>query len=164
MGDFGESLFAKARGPIPFHERIERQAGDLRHGFSSFVNEFVGTDYSILTQKYDERTRSLQPLYQLYGEIVIDGRPEPFIFDYTLNNEGVCYHRFAAKKSKIEFVNELVKQVQYTSHFPTLLQSRSSDQELVVQRNGAQYRIGVTPSSIVSFTDQGITYRLFKMC
>jgi hypothetical protein len=164
-----ETLLAGSLKTISYDPRVAEQRHDWRHGFTDFIDVLVGTQYSRLTEWFDEKTQRLQPLYQIYGEVEFGGsKPEPFIFDFCFNQLGQCYHRFGAKKSKKEFINDLVKNIKHTTQNPTPKESmrmNEAPQEFTVRREDKVYKFQLTPPpDIIHFTDEnGVKFKLFKM-
>lgn len=104
------------------------------HGFTTQLDRFIGTSYCYEFSRPHPQT---QQMHKHYSFIVVVEDNEahtpatPYLATYTMNLEGICYHRCLQKKSYSELFNAVARgQVHNLIEFPTLQQSVSQNAKL----------------------------------
>ncbi len=152
---------------------LRQEAMVLRHAFTTDVDRFVGGSYSRLLAPNAARRF---PAYNLLGEIEwVDSRgvkqKTRGCFEYGMEAEGICYHRFLRIKEKEadqEFVKQFIKGRSETD-YPAIAKSyelyaaRAKDIQMVTPDGEFRYILG--PLGTIQFRDEpnDCTITLFNL-
>lgn len=106
-------------------KKLGRNACLYFHTFPKIIDNFVGTEYSLQNEVYNDRTEQSDVLYGIPGEIEFKEQKYRGFFQYIIDSKsGVCYHRCFNHRSK-NFIEDIVEEkIWRPNDFPTLDQSK----------------------------------------
>jgi hypothetical protein len=146
----------------------EKEEATWKHAFSTLVELFIGTEYSIRGSWDNPTTGKKDLLYCIPAEIIINGETHRGVFQFCFDGQGEMYHRFFGKTSNVEFIDKVIEIVRGKIEFPTLLESLRMKEEGTKQTivvNGAEkgsFQVS-PPFDIVTINDTKVVIKLFKI-
>ncbi len=142
-----------------------------RHAFPRMIDYFVGTPYSFDTTWPNPKTGREDPICHILAEIDwIDksGKKQRALgrFEYSIDGDNICYHRYFQYLNKEEVVNFL--SIKKESDFPSLetshrlLAEKAKEIEVHVPEAEGSYTKGPLGTVIIHDRDNDFTITLFK--
>lgn len=103
----------------------------LYHAFPLSVDRFIHLGIRQLWQ--NPSTGKMDVRYVIPAEFIIKGKTERGLIAYSMNEKGICYHRFFTIKPEKELMQKIVDKSFYESDFPELNAAASQPHEASAQ-------------------------------
>ncbi len=131
--------------------QASKERSRIFHTFAQAVDAYVFSHGIKSTWRNEKRNKD-DIQYSIPGEITIDGQTTRGIFTYCFDENGICYHRFLAKKERKDAMREYMQKGFWNADFPPL--SASKEKEKAVKPKPLASDGSFLSKEVNSFTDE----------